>query len=247
MMRKHDVRGGVPWMPGVSSVTTGLGGQPPCPQGVTLAVPGIALCAKIGVPLPVVSGTRLWAFIVPALQAAAGRCWVGETSAKAGALPPEADDGKRRGDSDGSSFSSRDRRTSDDPRQAPDPPDHRTAPHPRGQPAAAGRHPRCSNGTLTLAALAAEAALPRHRLYEHHADLVAEFKATTLTGGPATPGADALRQQLADARERIRHLKASEAQLKAKITTLCAVITEPTHEAKAGNIVAKPARSHRDG
>lgn len=30
--------------------------------------------AKIGVPLPVVSGTLLCAFIVPALQVALGRC-----------------------------------------------------------------------------------------------------------------------------------------------------------------------------
>jgi hypothetical protein len=41
-------------------------------------------------------------------------------------------------------------------------------------------------------------------LYEHHPDLVTEFKTTTLADGPATPGADALRQQLAGARERIR-------------------------------------------
>lgn len=33
------------------------GGHPPCPHGVMFAVPGIALCAKIGVALPVVSGT----------------------------------------------------------------------------------------------------------------------------------------------------------------------------------------------
>jgi len=89
---------------------------------------------------------------------------------------------------------------------------------------------------------ATEAALPRQRLYEHHPDLVTEFKTATLAGGPATPGADALRQQLVDARERIRQLEASEAQLKAKITTLCAVITELTHEATADNIVAMPAR-----
>lgn len=104
------------------------------------------------------------------------------------------------------------------------------------------RTPQRSNGSLAVAALAAEAALPRYRLYEHHADLVAEFKTAALAGGPAVPGAEALRQQLADAGERIRHLKASEAQLKAKITTLCAIITELTHEATAGNIVAMPAK-----
>jgi hypothetical protein len=102
--------------------------------------------------------------------------------------------------------------------------------------------PQRSNGTLTVAALAAEAALPRHRLYEHHPDLVAEFKTTALAGGPAVPGAHALRQQLADAGERIRQFEASEAQLKAKITTLCAIITELTHEAKADNIAAIPAK-----
>ena len=95
---------------------------------------------------------------------------------------------------------SRNRRASHDHRKPPGPPQGRTAPHPRGQPRLLAGTPQRSNGTLTVAALAAEAALSRYRLYEHHPDLVTEFKTTTLAGGPATPGADALRQQLADAR-----------------------------------------------
>jgi hypothetical protein len=106
--------------------------------------------------------------------------------------------------------------------------------------------PQRSNGSLTIAALATEAGLPRHRIYEHHADLVAEFKTKTLTGRPTTPDVQALRQQLADAHHRIQQLEATQAQLTAKITTLCAVITELTHEAHADNVVALPQRSRRD-
>jgi hypothetical protein len=73
-----------------------------------------------------------------------------------------------------------------------------------------------SDGSLTVATLAAEAGLSRQRIYEHHADLVAEFKTKTLTGGPITPNVQALRQQLADARERIHQLEANDAQLRAR-------------------------------
>jgi hypothetical protein len=47
--------------------------------------------------------------------------------------------------------------------------------------------PHRSNGSLTIASLAAEAGVPRHRIYEHHADLVAEFKAKAHNGGPPPP------------------------------------------------------------
>jgi hypothetical protein len=33
-------------------------GYPPCPQGAMFAVPGIAACAGVVVPVPVVSGAR---------------------------------------------------------------------------------------------------------------------------------------------------------------------------------------------
>jgi AcrR family transcriptional regulator len=102
--------------------------------------------------------------------------------------------------------------------------------------------PQRSNGSLTIATLAAEAGLPRHRVYEHHADLIAKFKTTTLAGRPISADLQAVRQQLADAHQRIQQLEATQTQLTAKITTLCAVITELTHEAHADNVVALPRR-----
>jgi hypothetical protein len=98
--------------------------------------------------------------------------------------------------------------------------------------------PQRSNGSLSIATLATESGLPRHRIYEHHADLVAEFKAKTHTGAPITPDIQALGQQLADAHQRIHQLEATQAQLTNKITTLCAVITELTHDAHPDNVVA---------
>lgn len=101
--------------------------------------------------------------------------------------------------------------------------------------------PQRSNGKLTVATLAIEAGLSRQRLYEHHPDLVAEFK-TASGGAPIPPDVEALRQQLADADCRNRQLEASNSQLRAQITTLCAVITELTHEAAADNVVTLPRR-----
>jgi chromosome segregation ATPase len=106
--------------------------------------------------------------------------------------------------------------------------------------------PQRSNGSLTISTLATEAGLPRHRIYEHHADLVAEFKAKTHTGAPLAPDVHVLRRQLDDAHERIQQLEATQTQLTAKITTLCAVITELTHQTYADNIVALPSRSRHE-
>lgn len=106
--------------------------------------------------------------------------------------------------------------------------------------------PQRSNGNLTIATLAAEAGISRQRIYEHHADLVAEFKAKAQIGGPIASDVQALQQQLADARARIHTLEVTKAQLKAKITTLCAVVTELTHETTADNVLAMPSRRHRD-
>jgi len=97
--------------------------------------------------------------------------------------------------------------------------------------------PQRSNGTLTVATLAAEAGLPRHRLYEHHADLAAEFKAAA-GGGPPSPRIQAFQQQLVVAHDRIQTLEASNKLLRDRITMLCAAITELTHEATASNVVA---------
>lgn len=102
--------------------------------------------------------------------------------------------------------------------------------------------PQRSNGSLTIATLAAEAGVPRHRVYEHHAHLVVEFKTTTHAGRPISADLQALRQQLADAHQRIQQLEATQTQLTTKITTLCAVIVELTHEAHADNVVALPRR-----
>ena len=75
---------------------------------------------------------------------------------------------------------------------------------------------------------------------------VAEFKAKTHTGAPITSDIQALRQQLADAHQRIHQLEATQAQLTEKITTLCAVITELTHDAHADNVTTLPSRSRHE-
>ncbi|WP_249645298.1 hypothetical protein [Nocardia sputi] len=101
--------------------------------------------------------------------------------------------------------------------------------------------PHRSNGTLTISTLATEAALSRQRLYEHHPELVAEFKAKT-GYAPAFANAVALQQQLTDAHDRIRELEDREREHLDQIKTLCAVITELTHETKASKLVLLPPR-----
>lgn len=104
------------------------------------------------------------------------------------------------------------------------------------------RNPQRSDGKLTIATLAIEAGVSRQRLYEHHADLLADFRIQA-TGTPGTsPEISALRSQLAEAHERIRELEAAAITREDKIKTLCAVIAELTHEANATNVVALPAR-----
>lgn len=103
--------------------------------------------------------------------------------------------------------------------------------------------PHRSNGALTVTTLAIEAGLPRHRLYEHHAELVSKFK--TNTGcGPVSPTIVGLRQQLADAHDHVQRLEAANTQLQDRITMLSGVITELAHEAQADNIVALPPHRH---
>jgi hypothetical protein len=101
--------------------------------------------------------------------------------------------------------------------------------------------PQRSNGKLTVAALAAEAGISRQPLYEHHPDLVNEFKSTT-GRAPIAPNVEALQQQLANSHERIDQLQDYVTVLREHIRTLSAVITELTHEAQAGNVVALPRR-----
>jgi hypothetical protein len=108
----------------------------------------------------------------------------------------------------------------------------------------AGR-PQRSDGKLTISNLAAEADLTRQRLYDHHTDLITEFK-TTAGGGPLPPHVQALQRRLAEANERIGELETDNALLRKQLTTLCAVITELTHETHADNIVTMPRRNgHR--
>ncbi len=102
-------------------------------------------------------------------------------------------------------------------------------------------HPQRSNGKLTVATLATEAGISRQRLYEYHPDLVAEFNSTT-GRAPTAPNVQALQQQLANAHERIHQLEGHTTMLQEYIRTLSAVITELTHEAQTGNVVALPRR-----
>jgi AcrR family transcriptional regulator len=97
--------------------------------------------------------------------------------------------------------------------------------------------PTRSNGSLTASSLATEAGVSRQRLYEHHADLIAEFRAAAGTNRATTTDILALKNQLADARARIQKLESQEAHLLGQIRTLHAVIAELTHEAEASNVI----------
>lgn len=83
----------------------------------------------------------------------------------------------------------------------------------------------------------------RGRLYEHHSDLLNEFKATA-GRGPVTPNVEALQRQLAQARDHNQELAAENAQLRSKIRTLSAVITELTHDTSGANVVVSMPRKH---
>jgi len=97
--------------------------------------------------------------------------------------------------------------------------------------------PQRSEGTLTVAGLAAESEIARHRLYEHHTELIAEFKTAT-HGGPISPNIQALQQQLADALAREKRLLADNDALAGRVRVLTAVVVELTQEASADNIVS---------
>lgn len=100
-----------------------------------------------------------------------------------------------------------------------------------------------SSGARTVVALADESGIPRQRLYEHHSDLLNEFKAT-VGCGPVTPNVEALQRQLAQARDHEQDLAAENAQLRSKIRTLSAVITELTQETSGANVVISMPRKH---
>jgi hypothetical protein len=106
----------------------------------------------------------------------------------------------------------------------------------------AGRAER-SNGAHTVVALASESGISRQRLYEHHSDLLNDFKAA-VRGGSVAPNAQAVQRQLAAAIERNQELVAENAQLRGKIRTLAAVITELTHDNASANVVVPIARNH---
>jgi len=98
-----------------------------------------------------------------------------------------------------------------------------------------------SNGKLAVATLAVEAALPRHRLYEHYTDLLTDFK-TAAGAGPMPPSVQAAQEQLAVANKRAGDLEAENELLRQRITTLSALMTELTLEAQADNILTLPRR-----
>ncbi|WP_094287557.1 hypothetical protein [Mycobacterium lehmannii] len=100
-----------------------------------------------------------------------------------------------------------------------------------------------SNGAHTVVALADESGISRQRLYEHYGDLLNEFRAT-VGCGPVTPNVEALQRQLAQARAHNQELAAENAQLRSKIRTLSAVVTELTHETSGSNVVVSMPRKH---
>ena len=103
-----------------------------------------------------------------------------------------------------------------------------------------------SNGARTVVALAAESGVPRQRLYEHHSDLLNEFKAT-LGCGPVAPNIEAVQRQLAQARDHNKQLAAENTELRGKIRTLSAVIAELTHETSGTTVVVPMPRKHTGG
>lgn len=100
-----------------------------------------------------------------------------------------------------------------------------------------------SNGARTVVALADESGVPRQRLYEHHSDLLNEFKAT-VGCGPVAPNVEALQRQLARARDHNQELAVENGELRGKIRTLSAVITELTHDTSGANVVVPIPRKH---
>lgn len=100
-----------------------------------------------------------------------------------------------------------------------------------------------SNGAHTVVALATESGVPRQRLYEHHGDLLNEFKAT-VGCGPVAPNIEAVQRQLAQARDHNQELATENAQLRDKIRTLSAVITELTHDAVGPSVVVPKPRHY---
>uniref|UniRef100_UPI003F58F2AA hypothetical protein n=1 Tax=Mycolicibacterium obuense TaxID=1807 RepID=UPI003F58F2AA len=97
-----------------------------------------------------------------------------------------------------------------------------------------------SNGAHTVVALATESGITRQRLYEHHSDLLNDFKATA--GATSVgPNIKALQRQLAQTGERNQQLAAENALLRSKIRTLSAVITELTLDStNVDAVVAMP-------
>nr|WP_313776684.1 hypothetical protein [Mycobacterium sp.] len=100
-----------------------------------------------------------------------------------------------------------------------------------------------SNGAHTVVALAAESGISRQRLYEHHGDLLNEFKAT-VGCGPVSPNVEALQRQLAQTRDHNQELATENAHLRSKIRTLSAVITELTHDTSGANVVVPMPRKY---
>ncbi|WP_157032487.1 hypothetical protein [Kitasatospora cheerisanensis] len=101
-----------------------------------------------------------------------------------------------------------------------------------------------SDGKLTVSVLAAEAAIARQRLYEHHREALTDFK-TRAGGGPLVPNQQALQQRLDDVTTKIKKLEAEKQLMKDQIASLTVVVVELTHEAQAKNIIKLPPRRRR--
>jgi len=99
--------------------------------------------------------------------------------------------------------------------------------------------PQRSSGHLTVSTLATESGVSRQRLYEHHADILAEFRGNA-GSRPISPNTGALQEQLTHAHERIDHLEGENKVLQRRITTLSAIITELTLEANDDKLVTLP-------
>jgi hypothetical protein len=106
-----------------------------------------------------------------------------------------------------------------------------------------------SSGRLNAVALAEEAGINRTRLYDHHFDVLADFKARAGLD-TSSPSLAAMSGKLDAAQERIAELADENARLKERIRTLSAIIVELSLDADRGRpadiVPLRGHPSHRD-
>lgn len=98
------------------------------------------------------------------------------------------------------------------------------------------------NCVHTIAGLASESGVSRQRLYEHHMELIEEFRGA-VGHGPVIPNIAAMRRQLAEAHERNLELAAENESLRGKTRSLAAIITELIHEISGDKVVVPLSRT----